>query len=989
MVAFMAMCALGASASSYVVGQRFTNVADLLSGQKFVIVNESEGKAVYNSNNQNLAYGDYATAVTGAAYQWVLNSVDAALPGCYTLQIVLDNGNSPSFWGNNDPKYLNTGKDGGFNGCFTLGNGSQYGTDVENGGAWEVEYVDGKGFTLKNKARNGYFAGPDVAAAGSTPVYWTFCTLIEDPLIAAQEKYNALKTKYLAINENLDVTDADALLASATTVDEVQTAIDKLFNTFETYLAGVEGETDLTSFIVNPSFETGNTTGWTYEGSNDAGAKDNSNGTYTIENADGAYVFNIWSSGNLISQTIDNLPNGNYKMVALIATDADHQVKLSANGISTTVDSYGGADSKKHGVDGTVEFQVLANTATIGAEGVDKYWYKVDNFRLFYTGPIVDFTPYEEALATAVNEAQEIAQGDIPNAAYQVLQTTITTYNKEWTSIDEYNTAIEAIEDATATAAGLVEPYDAYQTILSEVQALYDVAGYTELTVGAHDALGTALTTAADDVANATNATDIANVSSTLKAAGITYAGAADPAEGYEFDLTFMLTNPDLTQYWDGTWWIQPAGWFKDQTDGNFQVMNNGSVDAEDGVHTIFMEYYYLNNGTYDNGKFNIYTKATLPAGTYTMNCYAFAKEENYSSGNPNPQVFFYANDTQGSKVNSNKLTEQSISFINETEQEVKIGLKPLGGNTYNWMGIGYVKLYKEYTDNNTYAIYVTPTGCNVVVTVDDVEVTETKATKTVTLTVTPNKEYESSSVTVTATYNDGENVMDLDVANPSEGVYTYPQPAYDVNVTVTYEYLANMNITDAHYATFIAPFDVEIPDGVTAYTVNESKGEMLLMEPITGNIYGTIYANTPVVLYSEDAMSQDFKGQSTAEKDAYTVGLLTGTYVSMNKDALDGKYILQKHEGDETPAFYRVDATNEAEPSLAPSRCYLTDSGNGSKLRFSFGEEDATAINGLEVLTSGKYDAIYNAAGVKVNALQKGMNIIQKSGKTYKIFVK
>ena len=77
------------------------------------------------------------------------------------------------------------------------------------------------------------------------------------------------------------------------------------------------------------------------------------------------------------------------------------------------------------------------------------------------------------------------------------------------------------------------------------------------------------------------------------------------------------------------------------------------------------------------------------------MTCYAFAKEENYSSGQANPKVYFYANDTQGSLVNSDKLTAQEISFVNNTEQEVKIGLKPLTGNTYNWMGIGYVELYK------------------------------------------------------------------------------------------------------------------------------------------------------------------------------------------------------------------------------------------------------------------------------------------------------
>ena len=761
MVAFMATCALGANAASYVVGQKFTSVDDL-AGKQFTIVNESEGMAVYNSENQKLKYDTYATAVTGACYQFVLesldNNADASVHGMYALKCVKTDGTSPTVYGQT-PLYLNSGKPDGFNGCFVLGNGgAQLGTDFQYGGVWEVNYVEGAGFTLKNKGIGGYFKGVGSRPDATDPVYWTFCTLIEDPLIAAQEKYNALKTKYLAINAELDVTEAEALYSSATTVEEAQAAIDKLVSIFGTYLAGVEGETNLTSLITNPSFETGNTTGWTYEGSTDAGAKQNSNGTYTIENADGAYVFNIWSSGNLISQTIENLPNGNYKLVALIATDADHQVKLSANGKSVTVDSYGGEDSKKHGVDGTVEFQVLDNTATIGAEGVNKYWYKVDNFRLFYTGAITDLTPYADALTEAVNEAKKIAQGTIPYTAYQVLQANITTYDKEWTSIDEYNTAIEAVNSATNAATALVNPYATWlqlkatattlatghdnliaainkvavsvetlttaaeiesvntltTAMITNYSAWYELKNSADALVavsnnnseanatlvGVITAQDNVITTAAvdtqDDIVKLINVT-IPTATATLKAAMVEYAGVAEPVgDGAKFDLTFMLTNPDVTKFWDGTWWIQPAGWYRDQTDGNFQVMQNGSVDASDGVHKIFMEYYYLNNGkTYDNGKFNIYTKATLPAGTYTMNCYAFAKEENYSSGNPNPQVYFYANDTQGSLVSSNKLTEQSISFVNESDQEVKIGLKPLTGNTYNWMGIGYVKLYK------------------------------------------------------------------------------------------------------------------------------------------------------------------------------------------------------------------------------------------------------------------------------------------------------
>jgi len=212
MLAFMATCGLGVNAADIVIGQKFTSIEDL-EGQKFTIVNETDGKAVYNSDNQNLKYDTYATAITGACYQFVLesldNNADASVHGMYALKCVKTNGTSPNVYGQT-PIYLNSGKPDGFNGCFVLGNGTQFGTDFKYGGVWEVEYVEGSGFTLKNKGIAGYFKGIGSRPDATEPVYWTFCTLIEDPLPAAKEKYDALKTKYLAINANLNVTEADA-----------------------------------------------------------------------------------------------------------------------------------------------------------------------------------------------------------------------------------------------------------------------------------------------------------------------------------------------------------------------------------------------------------------------------------------------------------------------------------------------------------------------------------------------------------------------------------------------------------------------------------------------------------------------------------------------------------------------------------------------------------------------------------------------------------
>ena len=167
------------AATEYEIDQKFTSVA-ALDGQLFAIVNETDAKAIYNKDNQNLAYDSYTNAVGGAAYLFKLHSLADAgieqLENAYAIECVKADGSSQSVYGQT-PIYLNSGAEGGFDGCFVLGNGTQYGTDCLYGGAWVIEYDATKGFALKSVARGGYFAGVNPAPTGEDPVYWTFCTL--------------------------------------------------------------------------------------------------------------------------------------------------------------------------------------------------------------------------------------------------------------------------------------------------------------------------------------------------------------------------------------------------------------------------------------------------------------------------------------------------------------------------------------------------------------------------------------------------------------------------------------------------------------------------------------------------------------------------------------------------------------------------------------------------------------------------------------------
>lgn len=251
-------------------------------------------------------------------------------------------------------------------------------------------------------------------------------------------------------------------------------------------------------------------------------------------------------------------------------------------------------------------------------------------------------------------------------------------------------------------------------------------------------------------------------------------------------------------------------------------------------------------------------------------------------------------------------------------------------------------------------------------------------------------------TTTVTAANNTGHTTasswgrFDCKITVPADGDYVFSFyrentssqnqiVVTDLKMFSVPESSATLAVTAAKYGTFIAPFDVTLPEGVTAYTVTD--GEQLTLTEVTNNI---IPANTPVVVSSEEVVSETVKGYSIAIKNSYTTNALTGTYVDI--DAPDGSYVLQNHDG--KVGFYKVDYTS-AKPKVRANRAYLS---SGSNARSSFLFEDSetvTAINAVKALTEGEA-LIYDMNGVQQPRLKKGMNIIRtKDGRTQKVMVR
>lgn len=180
-----------------------------------------------------------------------------------------------------------------------------------------------------------------------------------------------------------------------------------------------------------------------------------------------------------------------------------------------------------------------------------------------------------------------------------------------------------------------------------------------------------------------------------------------------------------------------------------------------------------------------------------------------------------------------------------------------------------------------------------------------------------------------------------------------------DADMTLTVE------VTDAGYATFVAPMEAAVPDGVTAYTAEvNANGKTLDLTSIN-----PIPANTPVLLEAA-AGSYTFTGDEVPAVVNPTFGALVGTYSRI--PAPHGSYVLQKHG--EKAGFYYVDSS-DAVPYVNANRAYLAAPSSGVKA-FFFGDE-ATGIQSIDNGQETTEGAIYNLAGQRLSKIQKGINIV------------
>ncbi len=447
----------------------------------------------------------------------------------------------------------------------------------------------------------------------------------------------------------------------------------------------------------------------------------------------------------------------------------------------------------------TVTLTVDANSGISWLSWKNLKYQQIDDERI----------PYAEQLAQIVAQAQSLTTTlVVPDGVKATLNSTAGTYDGyTYTSLPTvaaFQEAIAAVQAAIADAQDAEATYAKYNELKGYATDLLAV-DYVDLVADAH-----ATYAAAQTEPTLNTKTDIDAAYEALYIATMTYVENADPATGEQFDLTFLLVNPDVTSYWDGTWGIVPAGWYTDQTGGNFQVMANNEM-GPDGE--VFIEYWSEQPKT---SGFVLYQKVTIPKGTYKMTGRVGLQQ---SVGGTTANMTFSANETDGSQIAVGTLADQEVEFVNTTEQEVKIGLKAQSGNCYRWIGINKIKMYKVPTSDNEYNIVTSVTNATVSVTVDDVEATTAKKLDAVKFTVTLEDGVVVESIAVT--YVDGDNnTQTITPTDLGGNVYTFQMPAYDVTITVVAVVDKTALETAITNAGSVDPTTVEAPaEIVSAFT--------------------------------------------------------------------------------------------------------------------------------------------------------------------------
>ncbi|GEM_PF-3574669 len=384
-----------------------------------------------------------------------------------------------------------------------------------------------------------------------------------------------------------------------------------------------------------------------------------------------------------------------------------------------------------------------------------------------------------DLLAKAVADAKNVLESQVPAKLYGDIQEAISTYDKDYETADDYQTAINALNGLVDVAKG----YEPLSSVLNEGAQYKANAPAEDPAIATYDA-------AIADVKAAYDGVAVADIPAAVKVVEAALPALAKAQTAPNSDMTRAIVNPTI----DGA-----TGWTTEKPKGGNGPLLSGTA----------FEYWGGNANPREEAQFDYYQVITgLPTGKYVISA------EMYNSLNGEAGAEFAAtsgvygasgNDETATlvDVDGTTLTRYATEEVIVMDGTLRLGVKntklPMAAR---WFVADNFTLTLVEHIVPTYAIDVAPTEHGSL----DLPA-QAAAGEEVVINATADEGYELASVIVTGSVSN--SVIEV-TTDEWTGVQSFVMPAEAVTVSATFQE-AYVKLSD--YAVTVDPAFVHDPE--------------------------------------------------------------------------------------------------------------------------------------------------------------------------------